>query len=244
LRNNIEAMKKIILTVGVLFLIQSVYCQSDSIGNWLVNMSAGIEAHDKRLFDYPIPGPEILLAESPEYWGTYHTGLEVKRKVWQQKRFSSFVGIGVSYENATFHRPFDHTMLVTGPTTSDIQILNRYKKVLTPLSLTAFYELGDHWFISGELTSHFLVFRSIGNTEWSREGFSYTESTFELDDIQLRLGVHGRIGKFMIGLHSRVANFQKIDKIIFNRLVQDPRTDQKWEWNNPLRFDLTVGYTW
>jgi hypothetical protein len=65
-----------------------------------------------------------------------------------------------------------------------------------------------------------------------------------LDDIQLRLGVHGRIGKFMIGLHSRVANFQKIDKIIFNRLVQDPRTDQKWEWNNPLRFDLTVGYTW
>jgi len=241
-------MKKIILTIGVLFLIHSVYCQSDSIGNWLVDMSAGIEAHDKRLFNYGGSFDHLLrsrlLAKSPEYWGTYHTGLRIKRKVWRQKRFSSFLGIGVSYENATFYRPFDHTTLVSGSTTSDIQVLNRYKKVLTPLSLTAFYELGDHWLISGELSSYFLVFRSVGNTEWSREGFSYTEPTFELVDIHLRVGVSYRISKWMIGLHSRVANFQKIDRIIFNRIIQDPRTDQTWEWHNLLRFDLTVGYTW
>ena len=37
----------------------------------------------------------------------------------------------------------------------------------------------------------------------------------------------------LIGLHSRLANFQKIDRIIFNDRIKDPRTDQKWEWHNP-----------
>ncbi|MCR9054471.1 MAG: hypothetical protein NXI26_21640, partial [bacterium] len=82
------------------------------------------------------------------------------------------------------------------------------------------------------------------HTERSRAVFPYSEGTFELDDIQLRLGVNNRLGKFIIGLHSRVANFQKIDRAILNRIVKDPRTDQTWEWDNPLRFDLTVGYTW
>lgn len=241
-------MNKVILTVGLLFLLQSVYCQSDSIGNWLVDMNAGIEAHDKRLFNYGGSFDDLLrsrlLAKSPEYWGTYHTGLRIKRKVWQIKRFSSFLGLGVSYENATFTRPFDHGHFGTGITPGVIQILNRYKKVLTPLSLTAFYDLGDHWLISGELASYFLVFRSIGNTEWSREGFSYTEPTFELDNIHLRFGVNYRISKWMVGIHSRVVNVQKIDRIIFNDIIRDPRTNQTWEWHNPLHFDLTVGYTW
>jgi hypothetical protein len=186
-----------------------------------------------------------LLARSPEFWGTYPLGLSAKRKVWQRKRFSSFIGSGVGYENATFYRPFDHTVFATsGSTTADIKALNRYKKVFTPISFSAFYELGDHWFLLGELVSNFLVFRSIRNTEWSREGFAYTASTFELDDIQFRLGMNGRIGKVIIGIYSRVANVQKIDRIIFNDILKDPRTDQTWEWHNPLRIDLSVGYTW
>jgi hypothetical protein len=236
-------MKKVILTLGVLFIIQSAFSQTQNLGDWIVTVNTGIEAHDKRLFNYPPPSPEILLAKSPEFWGTYHLSLSVKRKVWRQKRFSSFLGIGVSYENAAFTRPFDHRHFVTGTTTDDIKILNRYKKVLTQLSLSAFYELGDHWFISGQVVSNFLVFRAVRNTEWSSEGYG-TEGAFELDDVQLRLGLNGRIGRVIIGLHSRVVNFQKIDKIIFNDIIIDPRTDQKWEWYNPLRFDLTVGYTW
>jgi hypothetical protein len=234
-------MKKEILTLGILFMLQSVCCQAQGLGDWIFSVNAGIEAHDKRLFDYS--RREELLAKQTEFWGTYHFGLNVKRRVWQSKRFSSFLGLGVSYEKATLRRPFDH-FYFQNPSDDILLHLNRYRKVFTPMSLLAFYELGDHWLISGELASHFLVVRSIDHTEWSREVFPFSEGTFELDDIQLRLGWHGRIGKVIVGLHSRGANFQKIDKIIFNRLVQDPRTDQKWEWYNPLRFALTVGYTW
>jgi len=56
--------------------------------------------------------------------------------------------------------------------------------------------------------------------------------------------MNGRIGKVIIGIYSRVANVQKIDRIIFNDILKDPRTDQTWEWHNPLRIDLSVGYTW
>ena len=229
-------MKKEMLTLGVLFIILSVCCQAQNLGDWIVSANAGIEAHDKRLFDYP--GRESLLAKQPEFWGTYHFGLNGRRRVWQSKRFNSFLGLGVSYENATFRRPFDHFYFAS-PAPDIVVRLDRYKKVLMPVSLAAFYELGDHWAISAELVSNFLVFRSIE----VREG-SATEGVFELDDIQLRLGINYRIGKFMIGLHSRVANFQMIDRIIFNDIIRDPRTDQKWEWHNPLRFGLTVGYTW
>ncbi len=239
-------MKKEMLTLGVLFIILSVCCQAQNLGDWIVSANAGIEAHDKRLFDYAKPEREALLRKQPEFWGTYHFGLSARRKVWQSKRFRSFLGLGVFHETATFIRPFDHHFfLEPGEFDTDfLKVLNRYEKVLTPLSLLAFYELGNHWFVSGELASSFLVFRSIDHTEWSRAVFPYSEGTFELDDIQFRVGVNGRIGKVLIGLHSRVANFQKIDRVIFNRIIKVPRTDQKWEWYNPLRFDLTVGYTW
>jgi len=236
-------MKKVIFAVCVLFLIQSVvYCQSDSIGNWLVDMSAGIEAHDKRLFNYTSPNREALLKKQPEFWGTYHLRLNVKRKVWHSKRFSSFLGLGVGYENATFRRPFDHFHFQS-PSFDLLLILDTYKKVCAPMSFSAYYELGEYWFISGELSSNFLVFRWIDNREETFL-FPFAESTFELDDIQLSLGINYKIGTVLIGLHSRLANFQKIDRVIFNNIIRDPRTEKNWEWNNPLRFDLTIGYTW
>ena len=150
------------------------------------------------------------------------TRLGIKRIVWQKKIFISFLGTGVIFKNATFNRPFDHTLLVTGNTTADVKILNRYKKVFTPLSLSAFYQIGDHWMISGEIISNFLVYRCIDHTESSRGGFPYTEGTFELDDVQFRLGMNGRKGRILIGIHSRMANVQKIDRIIFNRILKDP----------------------
>jgi len=190
----------------VLLIIQSAFSQIQNLGDWMVTVNTGIEAHDKRIFDYLLPflsAREILLAKSPEFWGTYHLGLSDKRKVCQKKRFCSFLGSGISYENATFNRPFDHTLLVSGPTTSDIKGLNRYKKIFAPLALSSFYGLGNHWFISVELVSNLLVFRSIENTGWSRESSPLTEGGFELDDMQLRLGLNGRIGKVIIGIHSK-----------------------------------------
>lgn len=236
-------MKKMVLTVGVLFIIQSVYCQTETISDWIVSVNAGIEAHDKRLFDYARPEKEALLGKQPEFWGTYHFGVKARRKVWQGKRFSNLIGLGVNYENSTFLRPFDQGHF--GDRRRILLLTDKYEKVLARLSLLTCYELGSHWLISAELASNLIVFRHIANTTVNNSNFfPYSESTFELDEIQLRLGVIYKVDKFIIGLLPRMVSFQKIDRIIFNHILKDPRTDQKWEWHNPLRFDLTVGYTW
>ncbi len=208
---------------------------------WILDFGFGIEQHDKRLFDYS--EKETLLTSQPENWGTYHLNVNIKRKVWSKQRINGLIGFGLEYEIATFLRPFDHSHF-DKDSFRILRNLNRYRKVKLPLSLSVFYELGKQVFISGKLESNVLLYRSVDYTKTNVEVFPYTEGTFELDDVNFSLGINYRIDKIYFGISSRVFNFQKIDKIIFNYLVKDPRVDQKWEWYNPLRFDFTIGYMW
>ena len=216
------------------------FCQEQEY-NWLINTHFGIEKHDKRLFKYS--EKELLLELQPKDWGTYIFDVDLNRKVWQHQKFSGFIGLGIGYENATFLRPFDHSYF----NKDSIRILrnqNRYIKVQIPVSLFFVYRIRNNWSISGSLISNFLVFRSINQTENNSDVFPYTKGAFELDEKNFKLGVCYKINNFWIGVNSRIINFQKIDKIIFNSLINDPRVDENWEWYNPLRIDFTLGYSW
>jgi hypothetical protein len=219
----------------------SVYSQTDSIGNWLINISAGIEAHDKRLFNYS--EKESLLEMQPEFWGTYHLGFCLKRNFFQKSKVNSFIGLGIRYEISTFLRPFDHSHFERD-SFRILRNLDRYNKAELPISLTVFYEFANNWLISGAMSSNVLLYRFIDHTENNANVFPYSENTVELDDINLRLGINYKIDKWLIGFNSKLVNFQKIDKIIFNEIIKDPRNDQNWEWNNPLQFDVTIGFMW
>lgn len=234
-------MSRLFLTFAFLLVIQTIYCQTDSLGGWLANLSVGIEAHDKRLFDYS--EKESLLAMQPEFWGTFHLGVNIKRKFLHKKRVTSFIGLGINYENATFLRPFDHIRFERDYD-EILRNLNKYEKGQLPLICSTFYEFGNHFFLSGQLVSNILLYRSIDHTENNSDVFPYSENTLELNDINFRLGINYKINKWLIGFNSRMINFQKIDKIIFNDIIKDPRGDQSWEWNNPLQFDFTIGYMW
>lgn len=212
-----------------------------SIPNWQLSASWGIEKHDKRLFDYS--EKESLLAIQPENWGTYHFNANLKRKIWSDRSLSGFLSLGLGYENATFLRPFDHSHF----NSDSFRILrhqNSYKKLQIPLSLSIQYEISNTLFLSSELASNFLMFRRIDQTNINIEEFPYDEGTLEMDELHFKIGINYRVKRFFIGVNSRVFNYQKIDRIIFNYLIKDPRTEQKWEWHNPLRFDVGIGYMW
>ncbi len=231
----------LIISMSLLLGYQVAYGQGNMQEQWIATVSAGIEKHDKRLFDYP--EKEMLLEMQPEKWGTYHFNMYVQRRVWQHNNFYSFIGTGLAYEEATFLRPFDHSFFEK----DNLRILryqNSYKKIYSTMALLLFYKLASNWFIGGEISSDILLYRSIDHTENNNEVFPYQAGTFELNKIFLNAEIKYKIGKILVGINSRVLNFQKIDKIIFNHLIHDPRTDQKWEWYNPLRFDFTVSYMW
>jgi len=233
-------MKKLLILVITSFALQSSFCQMNNIGDWMINFNLDIEENDKRLFDYS--GKESLLTMQPESFGTYNVGIIINKTVWKNKKLSSTLGLGVGYEKATFLRPFDHSYFMKD-SFRILRNLHSYTKVKTPLSFKVFYKLRNNWYVTGSVTSNLLLFRSINNSELNGDVFPYTESTFELDDINLHLGINYQINNILIGLELTILNFQKIDKIIFNDIIKDPRVDQKWEWDNPISGRISFGYT-
>ena len=59
-----------------------------SLSNWLLTANLGVEKHDKRLFGYA--ESRFLHAYQSESWGTYHMEFNVKSKIFEYKRFSTF----------------------------------------------------------------------------------------------------------------------------------------------------------
>jgi len=213
------------LMLVVLFALQSVFGQTKSIGDWIVSANAGIEAHDKRNSQQ-----ERLLTMEPEKYGTYHAGGLIQRKLLGMKRMSVFAGLGVNYEQATMLRTFNHCHFFEGLCPLILLRQNRYVKFSAPVSVTFWFEVADNFYLSALVESNWLVYRRITQ---------YSENTFELEDIQGRLGLRYQWRQVVFGFDARAFNFQKIDKILFS-----PSIEESWEWHNPLRFDLTIGYTW
>lgn len=202
----------------------------------MLQVQFGIETHDKRLFDYP--GKDALLELTPEAFGTYSAGAIISHKIGLSK-LNLFVGSGIIFSRATFIRPFDHFHFKQ----DYFEILrhqNQYNKLVVPLQTTTYIPLGKKFYISSNLGGYFLVYRNINNSKYTSSQFPYTEDTFELHNIALKGGINYSVKNFMAGLNIRLLNYQKIDKIIFNSIIKDPRTNQKWEFYNPLSLEFSV----
>ncbi len=213
----------------------------DAFNSWFIQSTYGIEQHDKRLFDYS--EKEILLGMQPEKWGTYHFNLSLNRKLKRINKFSFYSGVGINYEKATFLRPFDH-LYFENDYDEILRNLNKYEKVLIPLSFLTKFRIINQLYLDFDLRPIFIIYRRIDHTQNNSEVFPYSEFVLKFDEINVKLGLNYFIGNFSFGFNARLGNYQKIDKIIFNKILKDPRTDQKWEFYNPLQFNFTVGYLW
>lgn len=231
-------MKRAILIITILIIGTSLYGQDQRIDNWLISANAGIEAHDKRVFR--LPDVAGLLGEQADYWGTYHRGVEIQRRIWQKQKISGYLGVGFSHERATFLRPFNQ--IYFGDTTKILLTANEFEKWQIPISLVGRYKINSNWFATAQLTSNIVVYRGIDHTGiYNPEKWLYSKKTNELDEVNLRFGINYAIRHFWIGVNSRLLNFQKIDKILFEGL-RDFRDTRKWEWTNRPRFDFTIGF--
>ena len=226
---------KSILLFTALLLYKRGNGQLDS-SNWILQVQFGIEKHDKRLFEYP--EKDALLKLTPEAWGTYSLGAVVSHKIGLSK-LNLFVGSGIIISRATFVRPFDHFHFHQD-SFYIVRHQNQYSKVVIPFNTTTYIPIGKNFSVSTNLGSYFLVYRNIDNTNITSAHFPYTEGTFELHNIALKGGINYSTKNFMVGLNIRLLNYQKIDKIIFNSIIKDPRTNQTWEFYNPLSLEFSV----
>lgn len=238
-RNRKSIMKKLLILSSLVMITWSSHCQIDSNNKWLISVNYGLEKHDKRLFDYS--ERTTLLESQPENWGTHHFTLNVLRRLSESNKLLIYGSLGLSYEHATFIRPFDHKHFE--PLSVDILLAqNRYSKCYAIPSVAFLLKLTSRLNIIGSTDLNMLLYRYVNHTESTFPSFPYSETTLEFDKLQMNLGFNYTAGRFLIGIQSRVFNYQKVDKVIFNSIIKDPRINQRWERFNPLRFDVSVGY--
>lgn len=218
--------------IGLIVLPIACYCQT---GKWTFSLDYGLQAHDKRLFDFP--PREYVLERQPETFGTHQFGIRLEKKVAHKGKLHFHAGVGLNTELATFERPFDYTYKKDG-ITRVLRWTDRYYQFLMQLPLNGTYQLNDHFgFSLGVLPQ--LNFLTIAD---HTTGESYSWWRFDLYSVEFNPGIEYTNSRLVFSLKYRAFQVKKIDRILFNHIVRDPRTDQAFETYNPFKIWISVGY--
>lgn len=205
--------------------------------NWLISVEYGLQAHDKRLFKYS--EKELLLQKHPETFGTYQFGVGVNRSIANTERVNLFLGVGFSVEKNTFSRPFDHLYgRDSGPYI--FRVTDRYFKYLVQSRLKSDVLLRYNIFFSLDLMPQFDFLTVADNTANGAPSYSWRD--LNLFSIETDVGLKWKIKRFELGMKYRAFQIKRIDKILFNDLIEDERENENYETYNPFKLWFYLGY--
>ena len=242
-------MRSSCLTLCLFALAQLSVChlygqggsQEKVSSRWRIALTAGIEHHDKRLYDFPQYPSENLLAMQPEAFGTYAGSFILDYRLLQvNDRFSLAAGLGVGYRRETFKRPYDPPQnLIDGLRVLIYADDQRYASLTLPITATA--KLVDRFSLVIVATPELDVFQRIRHSFERRYGPTDTRP-FRLERAALQGGLNYTIGRNLeVGglvrlLYTERRNFH----LIVNRT---DRTFTKFDGYNPLQLSLRLART-
>lgn len=234
-------MRIVILLIGVLF-VQLSYAQEKPNAKWQAGIYYGIEEHDKRLYDHS--EKEYLLAlHEDEFWGTYSGGAYFSRIIPISQKLSVSAGLGGFYELKTFTRPFNHFYFTNGESKYILWHEDKYTKIYITLPISGSYNILGNFNIGFTILSNFDVYKRIENKSIANKGsdFPFQKTKLGFDSMELFVGGGVEVWKFNLNMKVRALNVQRVDKVIFNHIIDYPYPDKKWEWFNlsKLRFSLS-----
>ncbi|MFT4762709.1 MAG: hypothetical protein ACI9LN_004697 [Saprospiraceae bacterium] len=231
-------MKFLSIIIFLLSFISICHSQDSLNQKWILSLDFGIQTFDKRLYDFP--PKEELLKQQTGLFGTYQLAMNLKRELVEWKKIKVYGGIGGSIEINKFNRPFDINYKKSiGPDILAFTHRN-YNKYLFQGVIQTEYKISKKVSIKFDVLSQFNI-KSIINTPYiGKDKFIWNE--FYLYSIEFNPGINYSYERFIFGAMYRAFQVKKIDKIIFNRIIRDPRTDQNYEIHNPFKMWLSVGY--
>lgn len=215
-----------------------MFGQDSLKGRWLISIDFGIQEHDKRLFGFP--PKKSYLSYHPETFGTYQLGINLRKELIGKKKLKLSGGLGLSSELSTFLRPFDHKY---GEEIGNDQLLStdRYFQFLLQSPVNISYIFSKRFRYSVEILPQmdFLTYADHSSGPNSKNG---SWSRWDLYSIEINSGIDYTLSNFIFSIKYRVFQFKKIDKIIFNDIINDPRIDQVFETANPFKVWFSVGF--
>jgi|WetSurMetagenome_2_1015567.scaffolds.fasta_scaffold109407_2 hypothetical protein len=234
-RNKVSSLgMKSFLLVGFLIFATQLLLEGQASVNpkWVVEVTGSIQANDKRLYGWP--GRDHLLMSQQNVFGTYQFGVSVGHLFNVSKKLEGDFGIGISVENSNFKRPYDYSF---GMEFDDLVIhfTDTYSCFLLQTPVTLKTKTQSRFdFLFGILPQ--IVFQKTAKFSLNHEDRSW--STFDFYSIEFNPGIEYKISNFSIGLNLRLFQVKKIDKILFNRIISDPRADESLETHNPFKLSL------
>lgn len=230
-----------LIVFSTCIVFNSIYSQADSL-KYEVTFTLSLEEHDKRLFDFT--DKKELLAEHPEYFGTFRYALDFTRKIKLSQTVDMYSGMGFGYELSTFNRPFDHFYFTDRTGDGILQVYGDYERWLVAVPIEVNFKVNTNVALNTRILSNFVLHRKINSISRSNNsGYPYKETQLNFDSFELYIGIIIKANKLSFTPNVRLANIQKIDKIIFNYYpINDPRTDKVIEYNNHLLLGLSIGF--
>lgn len=232
-------MKKVTLPVFLLMcLVTALNCQT-SPADWILKVNYGLQAHDKRLYDFPVKEP--ILARQPETFGTHQFGLQLQKKVVQKGKFDVYVGGGISAEVATFERPFDHSYKKNMVVDRVLRWTDRYYQFVFQLPVSGNFHLSDHFGLAIDVLPQFSFLTIAEHTNSYADNYAWWR--FAPYSLEVNPGFFFTRSRVSVRLSYRAFQLKNIDEILFNGILRyEPKEGQTYETYNPFKVWLSVGY--
>lgn len=235
--------------VSILITSNSCLAQFSDSTKWAITVTAGIEAHDKRLGS--LARKEFLLETQKEFFGTYSLAAGLQRQKKLRKKIGLSYGMDLIYSKATFRRPYVDASVPTDVAQSDIFLwVDDYRELLfaptvgVQRSMTKRLSLG---LLSQVKFRFHLYMKDAGNRveenyrgPWGIQFRSlnfFGNVTFKLND------------NFRIVGRYRFAQLLHNDPNLMNRLIFSPANPDvppppRFQFFNPVRLEVAFSYQW
>ena len=225
--------------------IYQLYCQNsgqkETSGRWRIALTAGIEHHDKRLYDFPQYPSENLLAMQPETFGTYSGSVIVDYKLVQvSNRLNMAAGIGIGHRKVTFNRPYTPPQqLIDGFRIQLYSDHRSYTSLVIPVSISV--RLMERLSLDLVGTTDLNIFQRIRHS-WDNTYGSTDTRPFRLERAAVQGGPSYALGRklevsgLVRLLYAERRNFQLI-------VNTTDRTFTKFDGYNPLQLSLRLART-
>lgn len=236
-----------ILLVIMIFVANILFGQNiKKFYKWDISISYALQAHDKRMFDWPLIPAQAMLNRQPETWGTHWYGITVNRNILESEGFKLKVGLGYITEYRTFQRPYNGCLFYgfeVGNCPDVLWSTYGYKIKMINFPIDYSYRLFAGLNVNAAVEGNFSFYK---NPESRNLPFAKGLYHFRSYSFTVFPGISYTINRVRIKLDWRAFQIRRLDNIIFFygyfRATQNPINYNNYEGYNPKHFRLTLSY--
>ncbi len=235
-----------LLAFTLLFAL-SAPALAQETSKWALQLDYAQQEHDKRPYNLSPHASVREWGDRQKGLGTYQWGISAHRRLLDTGRWGLSAGLGLGFELATFHRPFNFFYGFDGPTPRILLYTDRYGKGLLQLPVQVEYQPLRHFALSLQVLPQGDFLTTAGNTQYDvQESFpdynQFPRWGGGFYSVEINPGIEFRPGRLAFALRYRAGQFKRFDRILFDQVGEHLMEKPRFETENPFKLWFSAGY--